>query len=104
MVGADHIKEYFNMFAIEKLVFYFTIECAVCHNLMKVSHMAVKDQSGALVCSLCGRQVKVPGHETLIEASDKLNQYLSDSQNSQYIRLIVNPEFKTVDLVPAAGH
>ena len=34
---------------IDKLVFYFTIECANCRNVMKVSHTSVEEK--AVRCS-----------------------------------------------------
>jgi len=89
---------------IDRLVFYFTIDCANCHNKLHVSHVAVEEQKGMLVCSLCGRNVKVPDFENLALAAKNLNLYLGDNNNAKYIKLIMNEKFKIEDATPAAAH
>ncbi len=88
----------------DKTVFFFTIECAVCRNVAKVSHVVIEDQKGSLVCSLCGKTVKVPSFEILVKASKDLNAYLGDNLNAKYIKILLNPEFHVDDAVPLAGH
>jgi hypothetical protein len=87
---------------IDQLVFYFTVECANCHNVMKVSHVVVEEKSGELFCSLCGKDVKVPGHEILVSASKSLNEYIGDSLNAKYINLVLNEKYNAPDDVPPA--
>jgi uncharacterized Zn finger protein len=87
---------------IDLLVFYFSIECANCKNIMKVSHETIKDKNGELFCSLCGRDVKVPGYEKLVGAAETLNDYIGDSQNAKYINLVLNEQYASDDDVPLA--
>ncbi|MBR4329473.1 MAG: hypothetical protein IKP71_06430, partial [Candidatus Riflebacteria bacterium] len=61
---------------INKLVFYFDIECANCKTHLKASHESINDQKGILFCGLCGKEVKVPDYEKLVSASEALNQYV----------------------------
>lgn len=89
---------------IDKLPFFFTIDCSLCHNVLNVSHKSVEDMKGVLSCSLCGKQIKVPQWEVLVKASDDLNNYLSDRLNAKFFKLVLNPQFKMEDNVPAAAH
>ncbi len=89
---------------IDRLVFYFQIECAMCHQLIKVSHVVMEEQKGVLICSLCGKSIKVPDSEVIIKASKDLNAYLGDNLNAKFVKLILNDKFKVEDAVPAAGH
>lgn len=89
---------------LDKLVFYFQIECAICHQLINVSHVVIEEQKGILVCSLCGKTIKVPDTDVLIKASKDLNAYLGDSVNAKFVKLVLNEKFKAEDSVPAAGH
>lgn len=88
---------------IDKLVFYFQVECALCKNVIKVSHVVIEEQNGMLICSLCGRNIKVPDAETLVKASKALNEYLGDSINSKFVKLVLNEKFKIQDELPLAG-
>jgi predicted Zn finger-like uncharacterized protein len=87
---------------IDKLVFYFTIECPNCHNEMKVSHEVIGSRKGELFCSLCGKDVKVPNYEKLVEASKVLNNYIGDSLNAKYINLVLNEQYDSPDGIPSA--
>ncbi|MBU1107532.1 MAG: hypothetical protein KKB51_12755 [Candidatus Riflebacteria bacterium] len=89
---------------IDRLVFYFTVECANCKDIMKVSHETIKMRSGELFCSLCGKDVKVPNFEKLAQLSGDLNDYVSDSYNAKYIKLVLNEKYVPADDTPAAGH
>ncbi|MBF0543383.1 MAG: hypothetical protein HQM08_03060 [Candidatus Riflebacteria bacterium] len=89
---------------IETLVFYFTIDCAICHNKSKVSHVAIEEQNGQLVCTLCGKAIKVPNHERLVAISKELNDFLANRNNVKFITLTKNEAFNVVDDVPAAAH
>lgn len=89
---------------IEKLVFYFTIDCANCHNLLKVSHVVVEEQKGLLLCCLCGKNIKVPDAEILIKAAKDLNAYLGDPMNAKFFKIVLNENFVTESSVPAVGH
>ncbi len=79
--------------SLNKLVFYFDIECANCHNIIKASHSAIKDHEGLLFCGLCGKEVRVPDYEKLVETSEALNSYVSNPVNSQYITLVLNDKY-----------
>lgn len=79
---------------INKLVFYFDIECANCKTHLKASHESINDQKGILFCGLCGKEVKVPDYEKLVAASEALNQYVTNPINSQYISLELNEKYK----------
>ncbi len=79
---------------LNKLVFYYDIECANCKNHLKASHESIKDQKGMLFCGLCGKEVKVPDYEKLVEVSEALNNYMSNPINSQYISLELNAKYK----------
>lgn len=87
---------------IDQLVFHFTIECANCRNVMKVSHVVISEKEGDLYCSLCGKDVKVPNHENLVAASKTLNEYIGDSLNAKYINLVLNEKYMAADDVPPA--
>jgi ribosomal protein S27E len=87
---------------IDKLVFYFTIECANCRNVMKVSHVVVEEKAGEIYCSLCGKDVKVPNHEELVTSAKTLNSYLGDSLNSKYVNLVMNEKYEKPDSAPPA--
>lgn len=87
---------------IDKLVFYFTIECANCHDIMKVSHVVISEKAGTLFCSLCGKDVTVPNHETLATAAKTLDEYLGDSFNAQYVKLVLNKAFESPSDAPPA--
>ena len=87
---------------IDQLVFYFEIECANCRNRMKVSHTVIEERDGLLFCSLCGKDVKVPNHEKLVESSKVLNDYISDSMNAKYIDLVLNDNYIEPETAPAA--
>lgn len=87
---------------IDKLVFYFTIECANCHNIMKVSHVVVDEKGGDIFCSLCGKDVKVPDHEKLVTSTKALNEYLGDSLNAKYVKLVLNEAYECPSDVPPA--
>lgn len=89
---------------IDRLVFYFAIECANCRDVMKVSHETIMMRSGELFCPLCGKDVKVPDFENLARTASGLNEYLSDSLNSKYIKLMLNSKYVSLDDMPAAGH
>ena len=89
---------------IDRLVFYFEIECANCKDVTKVSHETIMMRSGELFCSLCGKDVKVPDYEKLVRAAASLNEYVSDSFNAKYIKLTLNDRYVAPDDVPAAGH
>ncbi|MBF0405836.1 MAG: hypothetical protein HQM10_00665 [Candidatus Riflebacteria bacterium] len=89
---------------IETLVFHYTIDCAICHNKIKLSHVAIEEQKGQIVCSLCGKSIKVPDHEKLAEVSKYLNQFLGSSSNCKFITLTHNEAFHAADDVPAAAH
>lgn len=78
---------------INKLVFYFDIECANCKTHLKASHESINDQKGVLFCGLCGKEVKVPDYEKLVSASEALNQYVTNPINSQYISLELNEKY-----------
>ncbi|GAB4274415.1 MAG: hypothetical protein Kow0029_14750 [Candidatus Rifleibacteriota bacterium] len=87
---------------IDKLVFHYTIECANCHNCMKVSHVVIEEKAGEIFCSLCGKDVRVPNHEVLVSASKALNDYISDSLNAKYINLVLNEQYQpSEDDIPA---
>lgn len=79
---------------LDQLVFYFDIQCANCKNVMKASHASIEDQKGNLYCGLCGKEVKVPDHEKLVEIAQALNSYVSNPINSQYITLKLNEKYK----------
>lgn len=79
--------------SLNKLVFYFDIQCANCKNVIKASHSAIHDCNGMLFCGLCGKEVKVPNHEELVECCEKLNKYVSNPINSQYITLVLNDKY-----------
>ena len=79
---------------INKLVFYFDIECANCKTHLKASHESINDQKGILFCGLCGKEVKVPDYEKLVSASEALNNYVTNPINSQYISLTLNEKYK----------
>lgn len=87
---------------IDQLVFYFTIECANCHNVIKVSHVVISEKEGKLYCCLCGKEVKVPDYENLVSAAQTLNDYLSDSLNAKYVNLVLNEKYKIADDMPSA--
>ena len=89
---------------IDRLVFYFTVECASCHNKLKASHVAIEEQKGAVICTLCGRTMKVPDSENLLAAAKKLNEYLGAKENQKYIKLTMNEAFAAESDVPAAAH
>ncbi|PKL45838.1 MAG: hypothetical protein CVV41_02205 [Candidatus Riflebacteria bacterium HGW-Riflebacteria-1] len=89
---------------IDRLVFYFTVECANCRDTIKVSHDTIQTRAGELFCSLCGKDVKVPDYEKLARAASSLNEYVSDSFNSKYIKLHLNEKYVPLDDMPAAGH
>jgi transcription elongation factor Elf1 len=87
---------------IDKLVFYFTIECANCKNTMKVSHTSVEERNGDMFCSLCGKTVKVPNHQDLVSSAKTLNAYLGDTLNAKYINLVMNEQYEKADGTPPA--
>ncbi|MFZ5949731.1 MAG: hypothetical protein ACOYXC_03435 [Candidatus Rifleibacteriota bacterium] len=87
---------------IDQLVFYFTIECANCRNVIKTSHVVVQEKAGLLFCSLCGKDVKVPGHENLVASGKFLNEYLGDSLNAKFINLVMNEKFERPSDTPPA--
>ncbi|MDD2999876.1 MAG: hypothetical protein PHV05_12500 [Candidatus Riflebacteria bacterium] len=87
---------------IDKLVFYFTIECANCKNVIKTSHVVVDEKEGVIFCSLCGKDVKVPDYQTLVTSAKSLNNYIGDAFNSQYINLVLNEKFAVADSAPPA--
>lgn len=89
---------------IERTVFFFSVECANCHDHMKVSHVVVEEQKGILICTLCGKSIKVPDPEILVRSAKDLNNYLGDSLNSKFIHLILNDKFVVESSVPAVGH
>ncbi len=79
---------------INKLVFYYDIQCANCKTHLKASHESIKDQKGMLFCGLCGKEVKVPDYERLVELSEGLNNYVTNPINAQYISLELNEKYK----------
>ena len=85
----DHLVE-----RIDRVVFYYVIECANCRNEAKVSHQVIENTSGELVCSLCGKIIRVVNWENMVEASKVMNAYLSDGLNAQFIRLELNPKYE----------
>ena len=87
---------------ISKLVFYFELDCPNCHNKMKVSHEVIGDKCGELFCALCGKDLKVPSHESLVSAAKVINDYVGDSINAKYINLVINEKFAVEDNTPAA--
>ncbi len=87
---------------IDLLVFYFKIECGLCRNVLNASHVAIEELQGNLVCTLCGKTVKVPEYEKLINGSKAVNAYLSDKQNATRIKLVLNEKFVVVDEAPPA--
>lgn len=87
---------------ISKLVFYFELDCPNCHNKMKVSHAVIEEKSGELFCALCGKDLKVPSHESLVSAAKFLNDYVGDSVNAKYINLVLNERFALGDDTPPA--
>ncbi len=87
---------------IDRLVFYFNVDCANCHNLMKVSHVTVEEGQGNIVCTLCGKKVVVPNFEVLVKAAKDLNAYLGDSMNHKRIKLSLNEQFKVEEAQLAA--
>lgn len=87
---------------IDKLVFYFTVECANCRNVMKVSHTAVEEKAGTICCTLCGKDVKVPNFMDLVTSAKTLNEYLGDSLNAKYINLHMNEKYEKVSDTPPA--
>lgn len=87
---------------IDKLVFYFTIECANCKNIIKTSHVVIENKAGALFCSLCGKDVKIPDYEKLANSAKALNEFIGDSNNAKYINLVLNESFEKADSTPAA--
>ncbi|NLI74973.1 MAG: hypothetical protein GX442_00865 [Candidatus Riflebacteria bacterium] len=89
---------------LDKLVFYFHVECAMCHNISKVSHVVMEEQKGVLICTLCGKSIKVPEAEIIIKASKDLNAYLGDGLNAKFVKLILNDKFVVESAVPAVGH
>lgn len=89
---------------IDRLPFYFTIDCSLCRNVLNVSHKAIEDAKGVMTCSLCGKQIKVPQWELMVKASEDLNNYLSDRLNAKFFKLVPNPKFVMIDDVPAAAH
>ncbi|MFZ2959294.1 MAG: hypothetical protein WA705_20600 [Candidatus Ozemobacteraceae bacterium] len=89
---------------IDRLVFYFSVECGVCKNRMKMSHVSILEQNGQMICTLCGKPVKVPEHEKVGKAAQELNDYLGARDNAKYVKLTLNEMFKSEDAVPAAGH
>lgn len=89
---------------IERLAFYFNVECANCRYSMKVSHETIMMRAGDLFCPLCGKDVKVPDYEKLARAAASLNEYVSDSFNAKYIKLALNEKYVPPDDMPAAGH
>jgi len=89
---------------IDRLPFYFTLTCSLCRNVLNVSHKSIEELKGVMNCSLCGKQIKVPQWETLIKCSEDLNNFLSDRLNAKFFKLVINPQFKLEDDVPAAAH
>ena len=77
----------------KELVFYFEVECANCRNKMNVSHVVIDLHEGALYCTLCGKEMKVPEYKKLIDAASTLNAYIGDSMNAKYIDLVLNPNY-----------
>lgn len=47
-----------------------------------------------LFCGLCGKEVKVPDYERLVELSEGLNNYVTNPINAQYISLELNEKYK----------
>jgi len=88
----------------DRLVFFFTIECTNCHNIAKYSHVSIEEQTGVFVCTLCGKNIKIPDVEILIRSSKDLGAYLGDPLNSKFIRLVLNEGFKGESSVPGVGH
>lgn len=88
----------------DKLVFYFTIDCQLCANEIKVSHVVMEEQAGSLICSLCGKTVKVPSLELIVKAAKDLNGFLGDTANCKHIKLVLNEAFVVPDDTPAAAH
>jgi transcription elongation factor Elf1 len=89
---------------IDQLVFYFTIECQLCRNVLKASHVAITEQSGNLVCTLCGKTIKVPDFDNFAKTAAELNKYLGDKANAKCIKLRMNEAFVQESDVPAAAH
>lgn len=87
---------------IDKLVFYFTIECANCRNIIKTSHVVIENKAGAIFCTLCGKDVKIPDYQNLVTAAKSLNEYVGDSYNAKYLNLVLNDKFEKADSTPAA--
>lgn len=87
---------------LNTLVFYFTIECANCQTVMKVSHVVVENKQGDLYCTLCGKSIKVPEHEKLVIAAKGLNDYIIEGTNARYIKLMLNEKFIVEDSTPPA--
>jgi len=87
---------------IDRLPFFYTVECAQCHNILKVSHKSVEELKGVMNCTLCGKQIKFPQWEMLVKTSEDLNNFLGDRLNAKFIKLVLNPQFKLEDDVPAA--
>lgn len=89
---------------IDKVVFYFTIDCAICHNHVNVSHVVIEEKKGLVDCSLCGKQIKFPDYEKIGRATKDLNDFLADVANCKFVKLTLNDKFVAQDNVPAAAH
>lgn len=89
---------------IDKVVFYFTIDCAICHNLVNVSHVTIEEKKGGVECSLCGKQIKFPDFEKISQSAKILNEFLGDIANAKFVKLTMNDKYKAADNVPAAAH
>jgi ribosomal protein S27E len=87
---------------IKDLVFYFSIECANCHNPIKVSHVVIEEKQGDLFCTLCGKTIKVPDHEKLVTAAKGLNGYILEGTNARYVKMVLNEKFVVEDAAPPA--
>lgn len=87
---------------LKDLVFYFTVECANCQTEMKFSHAVVEDKHGELFCTLCGKSIKVPEFEKLVNHAKGLNNYILEGTNARYIKLVLNEKFVVEDAAPPA--
>lgn len=89
---------------IDKVVFYFTIDCGICHNQVNVSHVTIEEKKGAVECSLCGKNIRFPDFEKISSSAKILNEFLGDISNTKFVKLTMNDKYKAADATPAAAH
>ena len=89
---------------IDRVVFYFTIDCAICHNHVNVSHVTIEEKKGQVECSLCGKAIRFPDFERISQSAKVLNEFLADTNNAKFVKLTMNDKYKEADNTPAAAH